>query len=399
MKELKIYTVPGFKFGAVEAAIKKPGRLDLSLIYSEVPATPAAVFTKNKVKAAPVLLDMEVLKGRTVRAIVANSGNANACNGLKGMNDALKTAHLTGEALGVNTSDVFVASTGVIGANLPMDRMAAGVKLLPAALKEDGLLDAAKAIMTTDTFPKIYGVSEKIGGKEIRIAGIAKGSGMINPDMATMLSFIITDAAVEKRALSAALKEGVDDSFNCVTVDGDTSTNDTVIILANGMAGNETITQKSAEYEQFKEALGAVLLALSKMVAKDGEGATKLVEVVITGAANPADAKKAAKAVSNSPLVKTALFAEDANWGRIACAAGYSGAKMDAENLEIWFDKVCMVKGGVGLGPKAEEKASQVLKKKEFKITVNLGVGEATARVFTTDLSYEYVKINAGYRS
>ena len=266
-------------------------------------------------------------------------------------------------------------------------------------MKEDGLLDAAKAIITTDTFPKIYGVSEKIGGKEIRIAGIAKGSGMINPDMATMLSFIITDAAVEKRALSAALKEGVDDSFNCVTVDGDTSTNDTVIILANGMAGNETITQKSAEYEQFKEALGAVLLALSKMVAKDGEGATKLVEVVITGAANPADAKKAAKAVSNSPLVKTALFAEDANWGRIACAAGYSGAKMDAEKLEIWFDKVCMVKGGMGLGPKAEEKASQVLKKKEFKITVNLGAGDATARVFTTDLSYEYVKINAGYRS
>lgn len=399
MKELKKYKVTGFRFGAVEAAIKKPGRLDLSLIYSEVPATPAAVFTKNKVKAAPVLLDMEVLKGKAVRAIVANSGNANACNGLRGMNDALKTAHLTGEILGINTSDVFVASTGVIGANLPMDRMAAGVKLLPAALKEDGLLDVAKGIMTTDTFPKIYGVSEEIGGKEIRIAGIAKGSGMINPDMATMLSFIITDAAVEKRALSAALKEGVDNSFNCVTVDGDTSTNDTAIVLANGMAGNAPITAKSAEYEKFKETLGAVLLALAKMVAKDGEGATKLVEVMVTGAANQADAKKAAKAVSNSPLVKTALFAEDANWGRIACAAGYSGAEMYPEKLEIWFDKVCMVKGGVGLGPDAEAKSSQVLKKNEFKITVKLGVGDASARVFTTDLSYEYVKINAGYRS
>ncbi len=399
MKKITDYAVRGFRAGAVEAAIKKPGRLDLSLIYSETPATPAAVFTKNSVKAAPVLLDMEVAKGRFVRAIVANSGNANACNGARGMKDALKTAHLMGDALGVNTSDVFVASTGVIGAQLPMDRIADGIKLLPAALREDGLFDAARGIMTTDTFPKIYGVSERIGGKEIRIAGIAKGSGMINPNMATMLSFIVTDAAVEKRALQAALKAGVDDSFNCVTVDGDTSTNDTVIILANGVAGNRAITRNSAEYGKFKDALAAVLLALAKMVAKDGEGATKLVEVMVEGAASSAEAKLAAKAVSNSPLVKTALFAEDANWGRIACAAGYSGAEMDADNLEIWFDKVCMVRGGVGLGQKAEAKASEVLKKKEYKITIKLGAGDASARVFTTDLSYEYVKINAGYRS
>ncbi|MHB8173451.1 MAG: bifunctional glutamate N-acetyltransferase/amino-acid acetyltransferase ArgJ, partial [Nitrospirota bacterium] len=318
MKEIKTYTVPGFKFGAVEAKVKKPGRLDLSLIYSEVPATPAAVFTKNKVKAAPVLLDIEVAKGRSVRAIVANSGNANACNGIQGMKDALRTAHLTGEAMGVNTSDVFVASTGVIGASLPMGRIAAGIKLLPGSLKEDGILDAAAGIMTTDTFPKIYGVSERIGGKEIHIVGIAKGSGMINPNMATMLSFIVTDAAVQKQALQAALKDGVENSFNCVTVDGDTSTNDTAIILANGMAGNVNITVNSAEYGQFKKTLASVLLALAKMVARDGEGATKLVEVIVEGAASPAEAKKAAKSISNSPLVKTALFAEDANWGRIA---------------------------------------------------------------------------------
>ncbi len=399
MKQITNYIVPGFMAGAVKAAIKKPGRLDMSLIYSEVPATPAAVFTKNSVKAAPVLLDMEVMKGRSVRAIIANSGNANACNGNRGMKDALDTAHLAGEALGVDTSDVFVASTGVIGATLPMDRIGAGIKLLPAALKEDGLFDAARGIMTTDTFPKIYGVSEIIGGKEIRIAGIAKGSGMINPNMATMLSFVITDAAVEKRALQAALKAGVDGSFNCVTVDGDTSTNDTVIVLANGTAGNKKITSGGVEYEKFKDALASVLLALAKMVAKDGEGATKLVEVAVEGAASPAEAKLAAKAIANSPLVKTALFAEDANWGRIACAAGYSNAKMNAEKLEIWFDRVCMVKGGVGLGPGAEAKASAVLKKKEYKITVKLGAGESTARVFTTDLSYEYVKINAGYRS
>ncbi len=399
MKELKNYTVRGFRAGAVEAAIKKPGRLDMSLICSDVPAVPAAVFTKNSVKAAPVLLDMEAAKGGHVRAIVANSGNANACNGVRGMKDALRTAHLMGEVLGVNTSDIFVASTGVIGAPLPMERISAGIKLLPGALKDDGLPDAARGIMTTDTFPKIYGVSERIGGKEVRIAGIAKGSGMINPNMATMLSFVITDAAVEKRALQAALKAGVDDSFNCVTVDGDTSTNDTLIVLANGMAGNKKITTTSAEYGQFKKTLGAVLLALAKMVAKDGEGATKLVEVMVEGAKNPAEAKLAAKAVANSPLVKTALFAEDANWGRIACAAGYSGAETGADKLEIWFDRVCMVRGGVGLGPKAEARASEVLKKKEYKIIVKLGAGDASARVFTTDLSYEYVKINAGYRS
>jgi len=399
MKELKKYTVPGFKAGAAQAGIKKAGRLDMALICSDVPAVAAGVFTTNKVKAAPVLLDMLVAKKGNARAILANSGNANACTGDKGMADALEMAHLTGEAIGVDTSSVFVASTGVIGKPMPMERVRAGIKALPGALKPDGWEDAARAIMTTDTFPKICAVKEKIGGREVTILGIAKGSGMINPNMATMLCFAATDAAIEKRALKAALKDAVDGSFNRITVDGDTSTNDSVILLANGAAGNAPVKLGESGYDEFKAALHAVLLKLAKMVVKDGEGATKLVEVLVAGAADEKDALKAARAIANSPLVKTALFAADANWGRIICAAGYSGATMEPEKAEIWFDKVCMVKGGVGLGKEAEAKATKVLKGAEYKITVKLGAGKAEARVYTTDLSYDYVKINAEYRS
>ena len=399
MKEIAKCIVPGFKAGAVEAAIKKPGRLDISLIYSEVPAVSAAVFTKNKVKAAPVLLDMLAARKKTARAIIANSGNANACNGGQGMRDALETAHLAGEALGIDTSDVFVASTGVIGNPMPMGRVKDGIKKLPGALREDGFGDAARGIMTTDTFQKVCGVREKVGGKDITVVGIAKGSGMINPDMATMLCFVATDAEITKKALKSALKGAVDTSFNCITVDGDTSTNDTVVVLANGLAKNKIIEEGGAGYAKFSAALEAVLLSLAKMIVKDGEGATKFVEVEVTGAADAPDAKKAAKAIANSPLVKTALFAADPNWGRIAAAAGYSGAKMDPDALEIWFDGVQIVKRGLGTGIKAESEAAKVLKKAGYRIKVALGAGKAHARVYTTDFSYDYVKINAEYRS
>ena len=399
MKEIKNYKVPGFKAGAAEAAIKKPGRLDIALIVSETPAVAAAVFTKNKVKAAPVMYDMHIIKSGKGRAIVANSGNANACYGEQGMRDALAMADETAEVLGINTSDVLVASTGVIGKPLPMDRVKAGIKRLPGALKEEGFEDAARAIMTTDTFPKICGIKETLNGKEISIVGMAKGSGMIHPNMATMLCFVATDAAVDKGALKAALKECVEKSFNRITVDGDTSTNDTVLVLANGAAGNRPVALEGAGFAKFRDALGAVLLKLAKMVVKDGEGATKLVEVHVAGAASEKDAVKAAKAIAHSPLVKTAMFAADANWGRIICAAGYSGADMDPDKAEIWFDDVCMVKRGVGQGPEAEKKATEVMKRPEYKITVRLGAGKESASVFTTDLSFEYVKINAEYRT
>jgi len=399
MKSSKKYMVPGFKAGAVQAGIKKAGRLDLALIFSETPAVSACVFTKNSVKAAPVLLDMEVAKKGRARAVVANSGNANACTGLHGMKDALSMADSVGEAMGVDTSDVFVASTGVIGNKMPMDRVLAGIAKLPASIKADGWEDAARAIMTTDTFVKIYAVKEKIGGKDITVLGIAKGSGMINPNMATMLCFIATDAVVEKAALKAAAKDCVGESFNSITVDGDCSTNDTMIVLANGKAGNTPVKKAGPGYGKFKDALGSVMLNLAKMIVKDGEGATKFVEVEVSGAKDTTDAKKAAKAIANSPLVKTALFAADPNWGRIICAAGYSGAEMDPDSAEVWFDRVCMVKGGSGQGIKAEGLSAKVMLKPEYKITVKLGVGKASARVFTTDFSYEYVKINAEYRS
>jgi len=399
MKKMNKFAVPGFLAGSVEAAIKKPGRADLALIYSETPAVSAAVFTTNSVKAAPVLLDMEVARKGKARAVVANSGNANACTGARGMKDALNMAHLSAEALGVDTSDVFVASTGVIGNPMPMDRVKAGIAKLPGALSAHGWEAAARAVMTTDTAMKIHGVKLDIGGSEVSILGIAKGSGMINPNMATMLCFVATNAAIERPALKAALKDSVDTSFHCITVDGDTSTNDTVIVLANGLAYNPVIKKGTKEYAVFKAALDEVLLGLAKMIVKDGEGATKFVEVAIEGAKDAKDAAKAAKAIANSPLVKTALFAADPNWGRIICAAGYSGAAMDPDGTEIWFDKVCMVKGGVGQGPKLEAKAAKVMKKPEYKLTVKLGAGSASARVYTTDFSYEYVKINAEYRS
>lgn len=391
--------IKGFKFSAVEAAIKKPGRLDLGLIVSEVPAATAAVFTTNKVKAAPVLLCMEHLTSRSARAIVVNSGNANACTGEQGMNAARETARLVAANLAIDTESVLVSSTGVIGQQMPMERIGSAIPTLVAGL-EHGTLDAvSQAIMTTDTFPKLEARTGAIGGGTYTIAGVAKGAGMIMPNMATMLSFVVTDAAVDPAWLQTLLRDSVDASFNMISVDGDMSTNDTVILMANGLAGNPPLRSGTPEGEAFASKLRDLLLALAKQIVKDGEGATKFVTVQVVGAASNADAKLAAMAIANSCLVKTAFFGQDANWGRIIAAVGYSGAAVDPNRVAIFFDDVQMAQDGVFTGGDAEKRGSAVLQNAEFVVTVDLRFGDGHATVYTSDLSYDYVKINADYRT
>lgn len=391
--------IKGFTFSAVEAAIKKPGRLDLALILSDTPAQVAALFTTNKVKAAPVLLDEERVTTGTCRALVVNSGNANACTGSQGMADARETTRLVAEGFGIPEESVLVSSTGVIGVPLPMERLRGAI---PALIKNagSGTLDGlARAIMTTDTFPKLEVRQGESAGTTYTIAGVAKGAGMIMPNMATMLAFLVTDAALEPEFLQQAFREGVERSFNAITVDGDTSTNDTALIMANGRAGNPAIAAGSADAARFTDLLEEILLSLAKQIVKDGEGATKFVAITVQGAASDADAKRAAMAVANSSLVKTAFFGQDANWGRIFAAVGYSGAEVQQELAELFFDDVQMVRDGIFAGGDAEARGSEVLKRKEFTVTVDLHLGSGRATVYTSDLSYDYVKINADYRT
>jgi len=391
--------IKGFQFSAVEAAIKKPGRKDLALIYSEVPARACAVFTVNAVKAAPVLLSMERITAGTAQALLVNSGNANACTGDMGMVVAKDTTRLVAEGLGIADEAVQVSSTGVIGVQMPFDRIQSAIPALIEGLSSGTLDDIAQAIMTTDTFPKMEARSARIGESEYSVAGIAKGAGMIMPNMATMLSFIITDAAVEPGLLDRTFRAAVDSSFNAITVDGDMSTNDTCLIMANGQAGNPVITTGTPEAQTFEYLLQDVLLSLAKQIVKDGEGATKFVEIRITGAKSAADAKKAALSVANSSLVKTAFFGQDANWGRIFAAVGYSGVPVDQSRLSLHFNDVCMARDGIFAGGDAEARGTEVLKLKEFTVTVDLGLGSGSATVYTSDLSHEYVSINADYRT
>jgi glutamate N-acetyltransferase/amino-acid N-acetyltransferase len=391
--------IKGFQFSAVEAAIKKPGRKDLALIYSEVPATACAVFTINSVKAAPVLLSAERIKGGSAQALLVNSGNANACTGDNGMLVAQATSRLVAKGLGIADDAVQVSSTGVIGVQMPSERIMAAVPALLEGLPIGTLNDIAQAIMTTDTFPKIESRSGQIGGVSYTVAGIAKGAGMIMPNMATMLSFIISDIAVEPAFLRDTFRNAIDCSFNAITVDGDMSTNDTCLIMANGMAGNPPVTAGSPEAAAFEVLLRDVLLSLAKQIVKDGEGATKFVEIRVTGAARDTDAKRAALAIANSSLVKTAFFGQDANWGRIFAAVGYSGAIVDQSLLSLCFNDVCMARNGVFAGGDAEVCGTEVLKHKEFTVTVDLGLGTGAATVYTSDLSHEYVSINADYRT
>jgi len=399
IKEIKggICSPKGYKASGIHCGIKK-AKKDLAVIYSEVPASAAGVFTTNKVKAAPVILSREkVLKGR-IQGIVVNSGNANACTGKKGLEDAAVMAELAAGHLGVDPSMVAVSSTGVIGVPLPMEKISAGIKKAVEKLDESGGSDAAIAIMTTDTFPKEIAVETVIGGEKVTVAGMAKGSGMIHPDMATMLAFITTDALINPKALKKALKDSVDKSFNMITVDGDTSTNDMVLIMANGLAGNREISCDGEDFLAFKSALDFVTVGLAKMIVKDGEGATKFVEITVKNAVSIHDAKKVAKAVAGSNLVKTAVFGGDANWGRILCAAGYSGAELDPDKIDLYVGSLCLAKGGTP-ADYSEEEAAEIFKKKQIKITIDLNMGEFNATAWTCDLTYDYVKINGEYRT
>jgi len=391
--------IKGFLFSAVEAAIKKPGRKDLALIFSETPAIACAVFTTNRVKAAPVLLSESRIVSGKAQALLVNSGNANACTGENGMKVAKQSSQLLATELGISEEHVQVSSTGVIGVQMPTERLCAAIPDLVKGLQSGTLDDIAQAIMTTDTFPKMEARSAVANGTSYTVAGIAKGAGMIMPNMATMLSFIITDANVDPDLLQQTFRLGVDDSFNSITVDGDMSTNDTCLLMANGAARNSIIKSGTPEGDVFSTLLRDVLLSLAKQIVRDGEGATKFVEVRVVGAASDADAKLAAKAIANSCLVKTAFFGQDANWGRIFAAVGYSGAEVDQSRLSLSFDDVVMAENGIFAGEDAEARGTVVLKKKEFTVTVNLGLGAGTAKIYTSDLSHEYVSINADYRT
>ena len=391
--------VPGFKFAATAAAIKKPGVLDLALMVADTPAAAAGVFTKNRVKAAPVLISQARLRKGLAQAILVNAGNANACNGPRGLETARATSREAAKLLHIPERLVLPSSTGVIGAPLPGDRITQALPQLVAGLHPDGLGEAARAIMTTDTRPKAALVQGIIGGKQFTLAGIAKGSGMIHPDMATLLVFIFTDAAATPQVLKTLLRQALPTSFNRITVDGDTSTNDTILLLASGLAGNGVISQAGAMMSALGEAVNRVMYDLARQVVADGEGARHVYRIEVEGAATPAEAKKAALTVALSPLVKTAMAGEDVNWGRIMAALGRSGAGFDPERVNIAFGPHPVVQNGRGLGPKAEAAAQQVIKSGPFTVTIHLNHGAYADYYETCDLTEDYIRINADYRS
>ena len=395
----------GFQAAGLYAGIKKGHKKDMAMIFSEAPCRAAGVFTTNVVKAAPVKWDYKVVhESEFAQAVVVNSGVANACTGEEGYACCRETAGEAGKLLGIPEDAVLVASTGVIGAQLPMDTIKAGVGMLVPALgsgREDAAL-AAEAIMTTDTKPKEVAVELSIGGKTVRMAGMCKGSGMIHPNMATMLCFVVTDAAISRPLLQKALSDDVVDTFNMISVDGDTSTNDSVLLLANGLAGNPEITEENEDYARFCEGLRLVMTELSKKIAGDGEGATCLFEVTVKGAATKEDARILAKSVVTSSLTKAAIFGHDANWGRILCALGYSGVMFDPEQVDIWFESSAgtlkIVENGVSTGY-SEEEATKILSQEEVTAICDIKAGDASATAWGCDLSFDYVKINADYRS
>ncbi len=387
----------GFKFAGVASGLKKNGKKDLGIIYSENPAGVAGVFTRNQVKAAPVILDMERTAAGTCQAVIANSGNANCCTGEKGMQDAVSMARWAAGALDLPEDQVLVASTGVIGEPLDADKIQAAVPGLVNELDPDRISDFAQAIMTTDTVPKVVSKKGTLDGKSFTVTGIAKGAGMIRPDMATLLCFILTDAACPSDLLQEMLLKSIDHTLNHITIDGDTSTNDTALLIANGLSG--VVINDPSNGKPFQQILDDVLMTLGKQLVKDGEGATKLVEIAVKGAKSEADAYQIADTVAHSNLLKTALFGEDANWGRILAAAGRAGVPIDADVIDVYFADVLMVKNGMGCGKEAEADATEVLKQSEYTITIDLKGGKGMTSVFTCDFSIDYVKINASYRS
>jgi glutamate N-acetyltransferase/amino-acid N-acetyltransferase len=397
--DTKNFSIPGYKAWGIASGIKKNEKKDLAIICSDREAAVAGVFTRNRVKAAPVLLDMARVKSGKAQAIVVNSGCANACTGKRGLADARATAEIAAQALGIKPDAVLVASTGVIGEFLPMAKVGTGIATATGLLSGAGWEQAAEAIMTTDMYPKLSIVQEEIGGKTITVAGIAKGSGMIHPNMATMLCFIVTDAVLSSPLLKKALLASTEKSFNSITVDGDMSTNDMILGMANGAAGNKRIAPGSKEFKKFQACLDAVARALARQVVRDGEGSTKFVEIEVRNAKSPVEAKRAAMAVAKSSLVKTAIFGEDANWGRIMAALGYADVEMDEARTDIMIGKAKIVEKGLGTGKAADREASLALKQREVQIVIDLHRGKGSATVWTCDLSYEYVKINAAYRS
>jgi glutamate N-acetyltransferase/amino-acid N-acetyltransferase len=389
----------GFKAAGIHCGIKKAGLLDLALVVSEQSGPIAGVFTRNQIIAAPVILNRLYLRRGRGRAIIVNSGNANACTGSAGLTTARQTAQLVATLLGIPQHEVFVGSTGVIGRPLPFTCIKAGVPKLIEQLTARGGLRAAQAIMTTDLRPKYLAVQGKIGGRTVTIGGMAKGSGMIHPNMATMLGYLTTDAAITRAALQDALTVAVDHSFNCISVDGDTSTNDTVLCLANGLATNRTISKGTADFRRFARLLTEACQTLALAICRDGEGVTKVVKIEVSGADTAHQARQIAHTVATSNLVKTALFGEDANWGRVMAAIGRAGVPIVPRRISIWFNGAPMVKHGVGLGATAERRIAQIFKKNEFTIAIRLGTGRHRSHMWTTDLSYDYVRINASYRS
>lgn len=385
-----------FRAAGISAGIKKGGKKDLAMIISDRTAAVAGCFTTNQVRSATVVLDAARIKSGKGRAIIVNSGNANACTGAQGMKDALRMAALTAKAVGVPEAQVFVASTGPIGIPMPMDLLEKGIPEVAAKLSADGGSDAADSIMTTDTRPKRFTATFTIDGKTVTLTGMAKGAGMIHPKMATMLGFICTDAAVDARALQAALKNAVSKSFNRISVDGDQSTNDTVLVLANGAAGNKLLKPSHKQWSIFVAALDEVLLKLARKIARDGEGAKKLITVRVKNARSAKEADAAARAVANSMLVKTCWHGDYPNWGRIMDAVGYSSAKVVESKIDIFYDNQRAVRRGIAAGAPVSV-LSAIQSQEEFTITIDLHLGRAAAEVYTCDISEDYVKINVDY--
>lgn len=389
----------GFRAGGVHCGIKKDKQLDLALVLSEREGPVAALFTTNRVVAAPVILDRAYLRRGLARAIIVNSGNANACTGSDGLLAAETMALTVARHLDTLPHKVFVGSTGVIGQRLPIERIKSAIPKLLQRARRAGGLEAARAIMTTDLHPKQAAIRSRIGGRVVTIGGMVKGSGMIHPNMATMLAYFTTDASITRQALQQSLKAAVGGSFNSITVDGDTSTNDTVLCLANGMAGNELIESRSIAQRRFEAMLAAICRTMALKLCWDGEGVTKVVKISVVGAPSPEAARRVADAIATSNLVKTALFGQDANWGRVMAAIGRAGVRIDASRVSLRFDEVAMVKNGQSMGLRTEHRLAKVFRRKEFTIRADLGLGEAKSEVWTTDLSLDYVKINASYRS
>ena len=395
----------GFQAASTAAGIKYQGRTDMAMVYSEKPCVAAGTFTTNIVKAAPVKWDQDIVYNHpSAQVIICNSGIANACTGEEGFGYCRETAKAAAETMNVDADSVLVASTGVIGMQLPIEKLAAGVKAM--APKLQGTLEAgneaARAIMTTDTKEKEVAVEIEIGGKTVTIGGMCKGSGMIHPNMCTMLGFVTTDACISKKLLQEALSQDVKDTYNMVSVDGDTSTNDTVLLLANGMAGNPEITEKNEDYQKFCQALNYINTTLAKKIAGDGEGATALFEVKIIGAESKEQAVILSKSVVTSSLTKAAIYGHDANWGRILCAMGYSGAQFDPEKVDLYFEskagKIQIIENGVAVDY-SEEEATKILSEDAVTAIADIKMGDCTATAWGCDLTYDYVKINADYRS